>query len=152
GFGTPLRAANAQWFAGHHARDRVAVVHAVGIHDPGHRLRACVDVRRGDVAVWPDEHRDLGRVAARHALQLAHGHLLRVANHPALCAAVRDPHYRALPGHPHGQRADLVQIYLGVVADAALRGPAREVVLHAVPGEHADVAVVHLDGKVHRQL
>ena len=45
----------AQRLAGDDGRDRIAVVHGVGVHDPGHDLRVGVDVGRGDVAVRPDE-------------------------------------------------------------------------------------------------
>src|SRR5262249_37610133 len=87
-----------------------------------------------------------------HVLQLAHGQLSRVDDHAALGAAVRDVDHGALPRHPHGQRLDLVQRHVGVVADAALGRPAVDVVLDAVPGEHLDPAVVHLDREVAGEL
>ncbi len=39
-----------------------------------------------------------------------------------------------------------------MVADAPLRGPAIDVVLHAVAGEHAQLVVVHLHGEIAREL
>ena len=42
---------------------------------------------RRNVFLRPDELNNLRRVAARHALQFARRHPLRVANHPALRAA-----------------------------------------------------------------
>src|SRR3989304_3339424 len=61
--------------AGRLARDDaghgVAVVHAVGIHDPGHDAGVRAHVRRRDVAIRAEEDADLGGVAAGEALQLA---------------------------------------------------------------------------------
>src|SRR5262249_23470897 len=61
-------------------------------------------------------------------------------------------HHRAFPGHPGGQRFDLLQSHVGGVADAALGGPSRDGVLHAVAGEDFEAAVVELDGNRHRDL
>ena len=73
-------------------------------------------------------------------------HLLRVADDAALRAAERDAHQRALPRHPHRERLDLVDGDVGVVADAALRRAARDVVGDAVALEDLRRAVVHADG------
>ncbi len=81
-----------------------------------------------------------------HALQLGLGHALGVADDPALRAAVGNVHRRGLPRHPRGQRLHFVQRDVGVVADAALRRPARHVVLHPKAGEHLHLPVVHLRG------
>ena len=79
-----------------------------------------------------DDDADVGGEAAGQALQLALAEPLGVDRHAALAAAVGDAHHGALPGHPHGQGADLVEGHVLVVAQAALGGPAAEVVLHAV--------------------
>ena len=63
----------------------------------------------------------------------------------ALGAAERDPGDRGLPGHQRGERAHLVDVDLGVEADAALVGAAGAVVLDAVAGEDVDLAVGELD-------
>src|SRR2546422_901978 len=67
-------------------------------------------------------------------------------------ATVWDPDDGALPGHPHGERLHLAQRHRGVVADPALPGPARGVVLDAVSREHLYDTVGHADGEVHGQL
>ena len=59
---------------------------------------------------------------------------------------------RRLPGHQLGERAHLVEVDLGVEADAALVGPARAVVLHAVAGEDVDLPVGELDRDLHLDL
>ena len=57
----------------------------------------------------PMRTRDLGRVAAGQALELALADsFLGSTMHAALAAAVRDAHDRALPGHPHREGLDLV--------------------------------------------
>jgi hypothetical protein len=150
--GTPLGAPDRERLAGHDCRHRVAGVHRVGVHNPGHHAGVGVDVRRGDVALRADQDRDLAREAAGEVLELAEGEPLRVDGHAALRPAERQADHGALPGHPHRQRADVVQVDVGVVADAALGRPARDVVLDAVAAQHRDRAVVHAHREVHRQL
>ena len=128
------------------AQRGIAHGHGVGVHDPGHGLGVRVDVGGGDVAVGADDDRDLGGVAAGHALQLAAGHALGVAGHAALAPAVGDVDGRALPRHPGGQGLHLVERHLGVVADAALGRAARDVVLDAEALEDLHRAVVHQGG------
>src|ERR1051325_519319 len=50
---------------------------------------------------------------------------------PSLAAPERDVGNRALPGHPRAERRALFERHVGVEADPALRGPARDVVLDA---------------------
>ena len=79
---------------------------------------------------------------ARDRLQLVRRELVAGAVDAALRAAVRDADDRGLPRHQHRQRAHLVQVDVGVVAQAALVRAAGAVVLHAVPLEDVDLAVV----------
>ena len=74
----PHRAAHLERLPGDDAEHRVALVHRVRVEDPGHLARARAHVGRGNVGLRPDEVDDLGRVAARHPLQLGDGELLRV--------------------------------------------------------------------------
>ena len=151
-FAPPQRAAHLDRLAGDHRGRGVADVHAVGVHHPRHDLVVGVDVRRGHVLVGTDGVDDLGDIAAGQRLELAARHAGRVADDAALAAAERHVRDRALPGHPGRERGDLVQRDVGVVADAPLGGPERDVVLHAVAGEDFDLAVVHLDRARHRDL
>src|SRR5207302_9118431 len=118
--------------AGHHGERRVAVVHRVRVHDPGHRLRVRVHVRCGNVTVRTDEELDLGRVAPGERFELLRAHRLRIAHDATLRAAVRHPNDGALPGHPHRERFDLVEGDRGVIANAPFARSARGVVLYAV--------------------
>ena len=95
---------------------------------------------------------ELGREAAGQALELAQAELLGVDLDAALAAAVGDAHDRALPGHPHRERLDLVDGHVLVVAEAALGGTAAQVVLDAVAGEHLHVPVVHRHREVDGEL
>ena len=133
-----LGAAEADRLAGDDARDRVARVHRVGVHHPGHDLGVGVDVRRRDVLLGTDQDLDLGGEAAGQALELLLAELLGIDDHAALAAAVRDADDRALPGHPHREGLDLVERDVLVVADAALGRAAAEVVLDAIAGEDLD--------------
>ena len=91
------------------------------------------DVGRRDVAVGADDALELGREAAGErprapsALSCA-----RVDGHAALGAAERHVDQGALPGHPHRQRANLVEVGRRVEAQAALGRTAGDVVLDAV--------------------
>ena len=127
-------------------------MHRQRVHDPRHDLGVGVDVGRRDVAVGTDEDRDLGGEAPGHVLQLLAAEPARVDDDAALGAPVRDVDDGALPGHPHGQRLDLVQRDVRVEADAALRRSAVDAVLDAVAGEDLDAAVVHLDREVAGEL
>ena len=147
-----LGAAEADRLAGHDARDRVAGVHGVRVHHPGHDLGVGVDVRRRDVLLGPDEDLDLGEEPAGQALQLLLAELLGIDDDAALAAAVRDADDRALPGHPHREGLDLVERDVLVVADAALGRAAAQVVLDAIAGEDLDRPVVHVDREVDGEL
>ena len=121
----------------------LAADHRDRVHDPGHDLGVGVDVGRGDVAVRPEDRRDVEGVAAREPLELAPRQ--RAAGrrlHAALRAAERDVHDRALDRHVRGQRADLVHVDARVEAQAALAGAAARVVLDPPAGVHLDAPVV----------
>ena len=107
---------------------------------------------QNNVLFRTDRVDDLRDVAARQRFDLAPGHLRRVADDAALAAAERDVRHGALPRHPGGQRRHFVERDAGVIADAALRRPERDVVLNAVAGEDFDLAVVHLDRTGDRDL
>ena len=141
---TAERAAHFERLPRHHRRRRVSDVHAVGVHDPRHHLLVGVDVGSGDVLFGTDGVDDFGNVAARERFELAPRHLGRIADDPALAAAERDVRDGALPRHPAGERRHFVERDARVVAEAALRGAERDVVLHPVAGEDLDLAVVHL--------
>ena len=139
------RAADVERLAGDDAEHRVALVHRVRVEDPGHHGPVGADVGRRDVLLRPDLVDDLRRIAAGQLLELVARELLGVTRDPALRAAERDVHQRALPRHPHGERLDLVERDVGVVPDPALRRPARDVVRHPVSLKRLDRAVVHDD-------
>ena len=133
-------------------RRRVAVELAVLVHEPGHRLRVRVHVRCRDVAGRAEDLLDLVHERARDLLQLRLLELLGRAVDAALGASERDPGDGRLPGHQRGQRADLVDVDLGVEADAALVRAAGAVVLDPVAGEDVGLAVGELDGDLDRDL
>ena len=143
-------AADRDRLAGHDLGHRVAALHRVGVHHPGHRLLVRRHVRRGDVLLRPDERQELGREAPREALELDVRHLARVAADAALRAAVGQPQQRALPRHPDRERRALAERDLRVVADAALRRAEHARVLHAVAGEDDARAVVEPDRAARR--
>jgi hypothetical protein len=146
------RAADLDRFAGDHLRHREAVVHRVGVHDPGHRPGVGPHIRRRDVPLRTEQRPDLSRVAAGQPLQLADRQAPGGAGDAAFGPAEGDADQGALPGHGHRHRAHLVEVHVRRVADAALGRAARQVVLDAVPLEDGQRPVVDEDREAHRQL
>src|SRR5436309_2148730 len=140
----PERAAERDRLPGH-GRGRVAVPARVLVEDPGHDLRVGGDVGRWNVAVRPEHDGNALREAAGEALQLELGELLGIHGDAALRAAERDVHERGLPRHDGREAQHLVVVRLRVVADAALAGASRAVVLDAVAREHLDPPIIHAD-------
>ena len=130
-------------------RHRVAALHRVGVHHPGHRLLVRRHVRRGDVFLRPDEREQLRRESPGEALQLGTAQRPRIAAHAAFRAAVRQPEQRALPRHPDRERRALAEGDPGVVAHAALGGAEDARVLDPVAREHDAPSVVELDRARH---
>ena len=139
------------WLARHHAGDRIALGHAVGIHDPGHGLRVGINIGRRNVLLRPDQRQNGAGIAAGHALQFTLRHVLGIAGDSALAAAEGNVHHGAFPCHPRGQRLHFVQGDLGVIADAAFGRPARRAVLHAIAFKAANVPVVHAHRHAYRE-
>ena len=75
-----------------------------------------------------------------------------IADDAALSTAEGNIHHGAFPGHPGGQRADLVQGHVGREADAAFGRPPRQGMLHAIAGEDLDAAVVEQHRNVNGEL
>src|SRR5215472_7067184 len=130
----------------------MAHVHAVGVHDPRHRLLVGVDVGCGHVLFRADGIDDLGDVTARQRLELPARHDVGIADDPAFASAERDMGDGAFRGHPGGERRHLVERDAGMIANASLGWTEGDVVLHAVAGEDDDLAVVHLDRTRHGDL
>ena len=124
---------------------RVAPLHRVRVHHPGHRLLVRGHVRRGNVLLRPDHRQEIGGEATRQPLDLGEGQRARVAADSSLRPAVGEAEQRAFPGHPHGERGALAEGHLEVVADPALRRPEDARVLDAISGEHDPVPLVHPD-------
>ena len=142
------RTAQVERLAGH---DREVVLpwmhHRVGVVDPGHRLGVGVQVGCRDVGEGPDVIAEGGDEAAGEAPLLVLRQRLRVALDASLGTAEGDVREGALPRHEGGEGDHLVLVDVGVVADAALAGPADVVMEHPVALEDVDVPVVHLHGQ-----
>src|SRR4029079_4027999 len=116
----PRRAAEIDRLSSDHRGNGVARVHRVGAHDPRHRLLVRIHVGSRHVLFWPNEVEQLCGITPRHALELAHGHLLRIADDSSLCTAEWNVDHRALPRHPRRERTHLVDIHIGRITDSAL--------------------------------
>jgi hypothetical protein len=127
-------------------------VHAVGVHHPRHDLVVGVHVRSGHILLGPDGVDDLGDVAPGERFEFAPGHARGIADDAALAAAERNVGNGALPCHPGSERRHFIETDPGMVPDATLRRPERDVVLNAVPGEDLDFTVVHLHRTRHGDL
>src|ERR1051326_1141755 len=130
-FTPACRAAQVDWLARHHCVDRMARMHRVGVHEPSHSRLVGVHIGSGNVLLRSDEIEQLCCVTPRHALELTHGHLLRVTDDAALGAAEWNIHHCALPCHPRRQRANFVDVHVRRITDAALCWTTSKVMLHA---------------------
>ena len=146
-FAAPFGTSDGNRLAGDHAMSRMADGHSISVHDPGHGLRVGVDVWRRNVLRRADERKDLAGITTGHALEFALGHSLGVADDATLGAAKGNVHRGCFPGHPDGESFHFVEGNVGMVADAAFAGAARDVVLDAIAGEDFHLAVVHLCGQ-----
>ncbi len=132
----PVRAAGGDGLAGDDPAG-LAPVGGVGegevrVHHPDHGLGVGAHVGRGDVVVGADVVAEGVGEAAGDALELAGRVLAGLELDAALGAAEGDVVQGALEGHPGGQRLDLVERHLLVVAHAALVGTEHVVVLDPV--------------------
>ena len=110
------------------------------------------DVGRRDVRVRPDDPLELRREPAGQCLELLRAHRTRIAGHATFGAAERHVDEGRLPGHPHRQRADVVEISPGMESQPAFRRPSRHVVLDAVALKDLHRAVVPLDREMDSEL
>ena len=151
GLAPARRAPDDQRLARDHAGDRAALRHRVGVHHPGHRLLVGPHVGGRDVEVGTNEQDDLGRVAPGEVLFFLGRELARVDADPALGPPVGQVHEGALPRHQHGQGADLAQVDVGSVAEAALGWSKDGGMVHPVTREYTGRSVVHPDRDRHHQ-
>src|SRR3989304_6235511 len=80
------------------------LLHAVGVHHPGHHLLVRVQVRGRDITIGSNDTNDLGSVPARHPFQLSTRHPSGIAADPALGTAIWEADQCALPGLQPPQR------------------------------------------------
>ena len=99
----------------------------------------------GNVAGRAEDLLDLVHERPRDRLDLGALELVGGAVDAALGAAEGDAGHRGLPGHQRSEGAHLVDVDLGVEADAALVGAAGAVVLDPVARVDVDLAVGLLD-------
>ena len=154
GFAPPQRAAGGHRLAGDDLGHGAALIHRIGVHEPGHHLLVGAHVRRHHVGVRPDERNHFLHVAARQRFQFALRNGGEIDPDAALGAAIGQAHQRAFPAHPDRQRRDLADIDRRGKPGAALGRAEREVMLYPVALEHRDRAVVAMDrtGDDHRPL
>ena len=149
---TPARAAQVQGLACHNGSHRVALVHRVGIHDPGHGLLVGIHVRGRYIALRAQDVHQFGGVAPRDALQLARREHLWIADYAALSTAKRNVNHGAFPSHPGREGAHFVERDVGSKTNAALGWAAGQRVLHPVAGEHLQPPVIEADRNVNGHL
>ena len=139
------RAARADRFAGDDLGNGDALIHGIGVHEPGHRLLVGAHVGRHHVDAGPDERDHLLHVAARKVLELAERQRARIDRDAALAAAIGQIRERAFPAHPDRQRGDLADVDVERKPRAALGRAQGQMVLHAIALKHRGAAVVHMD-------
>jgi len=128
------------------------VVFAVLRHDPGHHVGRGAHVGGRDVDVGSEQVVDRVDEPAGHPLEFAPRELGGVEGDAPLRAAVGEVDDGRLPGHQGGEGPHLVEVDLGMVAEAALHGAAGVVVLHAVADVGGHFAGVELHRDLHLNL
>ena len=117
----------------------------VGVEHPGHDLCVSIHIGGRNVVVGADVIAQCEGEAASDAFQLGLRVAARVELDPAFRPAHRDVGDSGFPGHPGRQRAHLVNVDVGMVAEPAFEGAKHVRVLNAIAGKDLDVFVVHLD-------
>ena len=115
---------------------------AVLVEDPRHLPSPRVHIRGRNVFVDAKDRLEGLDELPREALELPLAERPRVYRDAALCSSERDVHDGRLPRHQTGQAPHVVDIDLGMEAEAAFEGPAVVRVLHAVRAERLDLARV----------
>ena len=122
-------------------------MHRIGVHDPRHGLFIGAHVGRHDIHLRSDEGNHLLGEPAREPLNFRARHFGGITRNAALGSPVRQARQRAFPAHPHGQRGYLPQRHVGMIAQPALGGAEREVMLHAVAGKNFGGTIVEANGQ-----
>ena len=104
-----------------------------------------VHIGRQDVKVRADDPGDGVRVAPGHRFEFAGRKRRRVQGDAAFGAAKGHVEQGALPGHQRGQSPNLVEVGVGVIAQAALEWPPCAVVLDPITPKRQDGPVVGVD-------
>ena len=149
GFAPAERAARRHRLAGDDLGHGLALIHRIGVHEPGHHLLVGAHVGRHHVGMRTDERNHLLHVAPRQRFQLAPGDGGEIDIDAALGAAIGQSDERAFPAHPDRKRGDLADVDGGRKPRTALGRTQGEVMLHPIAFEHRDRAVVAMDRTGH---
>ena len=129
------RAAGADRLAGDDLRHGHALIHRIGVHEPGHHLLVGAHVGRHHVGARADEGDHLLHVAAGEVLELLGLERARIDRDAALAAAEGQIGERAFPAHPDRERGDFADVDIGREARAALGGTERQMMLDPIADE-----------------
>src|SRR5437763_16136627 len=119
-FSASMGAAQFERLPGDHSRDRMAHMHGVGIHDPGHDLLVRINVRTGNIFFRTQDLHELRSVPSGESLEFTLGQVVWIANHPTSGTTERDIHQSTFPCHPTCECSCLVKRELGAVRDTTL--------------------------------
>src|SRR5215469_598998 len=151
-FKPAFAATNGQRFPSDHSWYGIALVHGIGIHDPGHDLGIRVHIWSGNITIGANQDRNLGSIAACKTFEFGARELVWIADDTAFSASEGNIDDGALPGHPHGQGTYFVLGNFGAKADAAFGRAAIDVVLYAVARKHFHVSIVHAHGEINDEF
>ncbi len=151
------RAAALDRLAGDHALELLPAARTghvgIGVHDPVHHLCVRPDVGCRDVRCRPDRVAQLMGEASNQPFDLGVGVVAGIDGHAALGTAIGETDQGTLERHPGGECLDLVEVDVGMEAQAALvRDPAGCCAECGSRGTAADVAGIQSDGEVDDDL
>src|SRR6185312_1373454 len=152
GLATAARSAHIDRLPSDDGSDRLAHVHGIGIHHPGHGLLVGVYVRGGNVFFRAKEFNQLSGVAAGKPFQFSNRKLLRINDDAAFGATKRNIDDCAFPRHPACQGANFIKSNVRRIAHAALSGTAGDGVLNTESGVDLQPAIVHCNGDMNNNF
>ena len=122
------------------------------VGEPRHDLRVGANAWTRNVVVGTNLIADGGTISTRDAHEFIPAQFAWIATNAALGAAKWKTHKTALERHDHGQTLHLIQRDMWMKSQAALVWTKRVVVLNAIAGEQAMLAIIHEHWKVNHDF
>lgn len=122
-FAAAERASRRHRLSGDDLVDRLALIHGIGVHEPGHDLRVRAHIGGHYVGMRTDQRDHLLHVAPRERLEFARRQGVRINRNASLGSPIGKSRQRTFPAHPDRQGGDFADIHRECKALPPLVGP-----------------------------